>query len=88
MTYEGNITRKISGPTRTDDGYWRIKTNQEIDDTLKGKNIIWIIKKQKKIILNAWLRIILCRRLRDGNPCLKDQLEDLKYVGKMTFWWI
>ena len=36
--------------------------------------------------MNAWLRIILCRRLRDGNPCLKDQLEDLKHVGKMTFW--
>jgi hypothetical protein len=36
--------------------------------------------------LNTWLRIILCRGLRDGNPCLKDQLEDLKYVGKMTFW--
>jgi len=29
-------------------------------------------------MLNAWLRIILCRRLRDGNPCLKDQFEDLK----------
>jgi hypothetical protein len=25
------------------------------------------------------------KRLRDGNPCLKDQLEDLKHVGKMTF---
>ena len=24
--------------------------------------------------------------LRDGNPCPKDQLEDLKHVGKMTFW--
>jgi len=27
----------------------------------------------------------VCRRLRDGNPWLKDQLEDLKQVGKMTF---
>ena len=27
----------------------------------------------------------MCRRLRDGNPCLKDQLEDLKHTGKMTF---
>jgi len=34
-------------------------------------------KKEKK------KKIILCRRLRDGNPCLKDQLEDLKQVGKM-----
>jgi hypothetical protein len=26
-------------------------------------------------MLNAWLRIMLCRGLRDGKPCLKDQLE-------------
>ena len=32
--------RKIFGPTRTDDVYWRIKTNQEINDILKGLNII------------------------------------------------
>jgi len=36
-------------------------------------------------MLNAWLRIILCRRLRDGNHCLIYHLEDLKHVGKMTF---
>jgi len=29
--------RKILGPMRTDDGYWRIKTNQEISDILKDK---------------------------------------------------
>jgi len=38
-------------------------------------------------MLKAWPRIIMCRRLRDGNPCPKDQLEELKHVGKMTFWW-
>jgi len=38
--------RKIFGPTRTDVGYWRIKTNQEINDILKGQNIIEFIKKQ------------------------------------------
>ena len=36
-------------------------------------------------MLNVWLKIILCRRLTEGNPCLKDQLEDQKRVGKMTF---
>jgi len=36
--------------------------------------------------LNAWLRIIMFRRFRDGNPCLKGQLEDLKHVVKTTFW--
>ena len=37
-------------------------------------------------MLNAWLRIILCRRLRDGNSCLKDEskgdiLEDTKSIN-------
>jgi hypothetical protein len=39
--------RKKYGSTRTDDGYWRIKTNQEINDTLKGQNVIGFIKKPK-----------------------------------------
>jgi len=28
MTFERKIMRKIFGPTRTDVGYWRIKTDQ------------------------------------------------------------
>jgi hypothetical protein len=46
MIFERKIMRKIFGPTRLDDGYWRIKTNQEINDVLKGQNIIGFIKKQ------------------------------------------
>jgi hypothetical protein len=51
MVFERKVMRKIFGPTRSEDGYWRIKTTQEIDDILKGQNIIGVIKKQ---ILN-WL---------------------------------
>jgi len=51
MIFERKITRKIFGPTRTDDGYWRIKTNQEINDILKGQNVIGFIKKKTKIKL-------------------------------------
>ena len=47
MIFKRKITRKIFGPTRSDDGYWRIKTNQEINDILKGQNIIGYIKKQR-----------------------------------------
>jgi len=47
MTFERKIMRKISGPTRANDGYWRIKTYQEINDILKGQNIIGFIKKNK-----------------------------------------
>ena len=39
--------RKICVPTRTADRYWRIKTYQEINDVLKGQNIIGFIKKTK-----------------------------------------
>jgi len=88
MTFERKIVRKIFGPTRTQDGYWRIKTNQEINYILKGQNIIGFIKKQR---LN-WLDHVesvaednIVQKIRDGNPCVKDQLEDLKHVGEMTF---
>jgi hypothetical protein len=47
MIFERKIMRKKFGPTRTDDGYWRIKTNQEIRDLLKGQNVIGFIKKQR-----------------------------------------
>jgi len=47
MISERRITRKIFGPTRTDDGYWRIKTNQEFNEILKGQNIIGFIKKNE-----------------------------------------
>jgi len=48
MVFERQIMRKIFGPTRTDDDYWRIKTNQEINDILKGQNVIGFIKKKNK----------------------------------------
>ena len=47
MTFERKITRKISGPTRANGGYWRIKIDLEINDMLKGQNIIGFIKKQR-----------------------------------------
>jgi hypothetical protein len=46
MIFERKIMRKIFGPTRTDDGYWMIKTNQEINGLLKGQNIIGFIKNK------------------------------------------
>jgi hypothetical protein len=46
MVFERRVMRKISGPTRSDDGYWRIKSNQEMNDILKGQNIIGFIKNK------------------------------------------
>jgi len=50
ITFERKIMRKIFGPTRTNDGSLRIKTNQEINYILKGQNIIGIIKNKDKFI--------------------------------------
>jgi len=49
MIFERKVMRNISGPTRSEDGYWRIKTNQEINDILNGQNIIVFIKKQQRL---------------------------------------
>jgi len=46
MIFERNVMRKIFGPTKSEVGYWRIKTNQEISDILKGQNIIGVIKNK------------------------------------------
>jgi hypothetical protein len=48
MIFERKIMRKIYGPTGTEDGYWRIKTNHEINDIPEGQNIIGFIKKTIK----------------------------------------
>ena len=50
MIFERKIVRKIFGPTGTDGGYWRIETNQKINDVLKGQNIIWLIRKKIKLV--------------------------------------
>jgi hypothetical protein len=74
MIFERKIMRKIFGPTRTDDGYWRIKTNQEINDLLKGENVIGFIKKQR---LN-WLGHI--ERMTEDNNVQK--IKRLKPMSK------
>jgi len=55
---------KILGPTRSDDGYWIIKTNQEIND-IKRTKCDWFIKNQR---LN-WLGHI--ERMTDDNSVQK-----------------
>ena len=42
MMFERRIMRKIFGPTRTDNGYWRIKTDREINYILKEQNVILV----------------------------------------------
>jgi len=44
---ERKILRKIFGPTKEDSGKWRIKTNIELDELIKHRNIINYVKAQR-----------------------------------------
>jgi hypothetical protein len=38
--FERRVLRKIYGPTLDKDGTWRIKTNEELENLIKEKNIV------------------------------------------------
>jgi len=46
LVFEMKILRKIFGPNN-ENGIWRIKTNQELDEIIKCKNIINFIRAQR-----------------------------------------
>jgi hypothetical protein len=46
LVFERKIFRKIFGPNK-ENGIWRIKTNQELDELIKRKNTINFIRAQR-----------------------------------------
>jgi hypothetical protein len=44
LIFERKILRKIFGPSRNHNDSWRIKTNDELDNLIKGRNIVNFIK--------------------------------------------
>jgi hypothetical protein len=47
MRFGRKISRKIYGPTKLIVGTWRIKTNEELDNSIEYKNIIHLIEAQR-----------------------------------------
>jgi hypothetical protein len=45
--FERKILRKIFGPTKEDNCIWRIKTNMELGELIKHRNIINYVKSQR-----------------------------------------
>jgi len=45
--FERKILRKVFGPTKENSGNWRIKTNIELDELIKHRNIINYVKTQR-----------------------------------------
>ena len=42
--FERKILRKIFGPTKEANGIWKIRTNKEVDELIKHRNIINYVK--------------------------------------------
>jgi len=40
MVFEGRVLRKIFDPTKERNGTWRIKTNDELGEFVRHKNVI------------------------------------------------
>ena len=47
MVLERKVLSKICVPTKGRDGTWRIKTNDELDELIRHKNVINNIKAQR-----------------------------------------
>jgi hypothetical protein len=45
--FERKILRKIFGPTKEVNGTWRVKTNSELDELIKHRNVINYVKAQR-----------------------------------------
>ena len=79
--------RKIFGPTKEVNGIWRIKTNKELDELIKQRNIINYVKAQtlswfghiKKMPENSLVKRINKWKPFTGNPAgrPKSRWEDV-----------
>jgi hypothetical protein len=47
VVFERKVLRRIFGPTKERDGTWRIKTDDELDELIRRKDIINRIKAQR-----------------------------------------
>ena len=51
LVFERRVLRKIYGPTQDNDGAWRIKTNEELENLIKKKKYCKIYKITLQITL-------------------------------------
>jgi hypothetical protein len=47
FVFEREMLREIFGPTKEDNGIWRIRTNKELDELIKHRNVINYVKAQR-----------------------------------------
>ena len=100
LVFDRRVLRKIEGPTQDNDGAWRIKTNEELENLIKKKNIVRFIKSQRLCLAAHVIRMETTRTVRKltewepcssrpvGRPRLRwlDQVEDDVKVMKVRNW--
>ena len=72
--------RKIFGPTKEANGIWRIKTNKELDELIKHRNIINYVKAQRLSWfghINAMPKTSIVKRIHKWKP----------FTGNPKSWW-
>jgi hypothetical protein len=101
LVFERRVLRKIYGPRQDNDGGWRIKTNEELENLIKKKNIVIFIKSQCRL---RWAGHVIrmettrtVKKLTEWEPCssravgrprlrwLDQEEEDLKKI-KVRNW--
>jgi hypothetical protein len=83
--FERKILRKIVGPTKEDKVIWRIKTNKELDELIKHRNIVNCVKSQRLSWfghINRMPETSVIRKIYKWKP-QEDQQEDTSPDGKM-----
>ena len=80
--FEKKILRKIFGPTKEDNGNWRIKTSRQLDELIKHRNIIDYIKAQRLSWfghINRMLETSIVKKVHKWKPFTERPADRPKY---------
>jgi hypothetical protein len=89
LVFQRKVLRKIFGPNN-ENGIWRIKTNQELDEIIKRKNIINFIRAQRlswvghieRMQGTRMLKTIYCWKPMSRRPVGRPKTRWVDDVGK------
>jgi hypothetical protein len=88
--FENRVLRRIFGPKREEDGWWRKLHDDKLHSLYSSPNIVRVIKSRRSWwcdMLHAWGRAEVFTGFWLGNPKIRDHWEDLCVGGRITLSW-
>jgi len=85
LVFERKVIRKIYGPTQYNDVVWRIKTNEELENLIKKKNIVRFVKSQR---LRWAAHVIRMDKTRTVKKLIEWEPCSSRPVGKPRLRWL